>query len=293
MIKHTLFQGIATAMITPFSEDNTVDFEGLELLIQRQIEAGISALVVLGSTGEPIALSPKEKSSVFSFFIERAKGEIPLIFGCGNGNMEETVFWAKKSYEMGADGLLVSTPYYNKCTQKGLIHYYQRVASATPLPIVVYNVPSRTGVNILPATMGKISKIPTVVGLKDASHDFSQSLTFLNELKIPFYSGDDEYNFPFFCCGAQGSISVLSNLLPSRMVELFHTSKIDIQKAKTMHNELLPTLRSCFSEVNPIPIKRAMQLIGLPAGSPRPPLTPLSTANEQRLRKALNNFLWR
>lgn len=283
-------KGTATAMITPFQADGGVDFGSFGDMIEYQIAGGTDMLVILGTTGEPATMTEEEKTAVMEFAVKKAKGRIKLVFGCGSNCTAHAVEAAKKAEKIGADGLLAVTPYYNKCTQNGLIAYYSSICEAVNLPIIAYCVPSRTGVNIQPATMAKIAELPNMAGLKDASGNMSQTMETLRLIrgKCDLYSGEDALNLPILAVGGSGVISVLSNLVPADVKKLYNlVQEGNRAEAFALADKLLPLAQACFIEVNPIPAKAAMNLLGFSAGLPRAPLSEIEPANAARLREAM------
>ena len=283
-------KGTATAMITPFRADGGVDFGSFGAMIEYQIAGGTDMLVILGTTGEPATMTEEEKTAVMEFAVKKAKGRIKLVFGCGSNCTAHAVETAKKAEKIGADGLLAVTPYYNKCTQNGLIAYYRSICEAVNLPVIAYCVPSRTGVNSLPATMAKIAELPNMAGLKDASGNMSQTMETLRLVrgKCDLYSGEDALNLPSLAVGGSGVISVLSNLAPADVKKLYNlVQEGNRAEAFALADKLLPLAQACFIEVNPIPAKAAMNLLGFSAGLPRAPLSEIEPANAARLREAM------
>ena len=283
-------KGTATAMITPFRTDGGVDFGSFGAMIEYQIAGGTDMLVILGTTGEPATMTEEEKTAVMEFAVKKAKGRIKLVFGCGCNCTAHAVETAKKAEKIGADGLLAVTPYYNKCTQNGLIAYYSSICEAVNLPVIAYCVPSRTGVNILPATMAKIAELPNMAGLKDASGNMAQTMETLRLIrgKCDLYSGEDALNLPILAVGGSGVISVLSNLVPADVKKLYNlVQEGNRAEAFALADKLLPLAQACFIEVNPIPAKAAMNLLGFSAGLPRAPLSEIEPANAARLREAM------
>ena len=282
-------KGAATALITPFTKDG-VNFDALEQLMRYQIENGTDALVVLGTTGEPSTMTEEEKESVISFAVSTCKGRCKVIIGTGSNSTQKAVLASKKAEMLGADGVIAVTPYYNKCTQKGLIAYYKALANAVKIPVMAYNVPARTGVNILPETMAEIAQIPNIAGIKEASGNMAQVMETARLIrgKCDLYSGEDALNFPILTAGGVAVISVVSNLLPKEIKTL--TSLVaagDYKSALELSDRLLPVAQACFTEVNPIPVKAGANLMGFEAGLPRPPLTECEEKNVQKLKDAL------
>ena len=286
------FKGSATAMITPF-KDGQINFDVMGEMLEYQIAGGTDALVVLGTTGEPSTMSFEEEELLMKFVVEKVNGRAKVIFGCGSNNTADAVMTAKKAEAYGADGLLAVTPYYNKCTQNGLVEYYKAICQAVSIPVIAYNVPGRTGVEIQPATMAKIAQIPNIAGIKYAGGNMSKTMeTFrlVREL-CDVYSGEDALNFPILACGGAGVISVLSNVVPAevkKLCTLIQEGKTS--EAITLNDKLLPLANACFVEVNPIPVKEAMNILGFDAGVPRAPLTKIEACNREKLLTAMKNF---
>lgn len=286
------FKGSATALITPFTETG-VNYEALGELVEYQIKGGTDAIVFLGTTGEPATMSASEQEDATRFVIEKVNKRAKVILGCGSNCTAHAVELAKKWEAMGADGLLAVTPYYNKCTQNGLIAYYKAICEAVSIPVIAYNVPGRTGVEIQPSTMAKIADIPNIAGIKDAGGNMSKTMeTFrLVREKCDVYSGEDALNLPILLCGGAGVISVLSNIVPAEvktLCALAQESKLD--EAIALNDKLLPVANACFCEVNPIPVKAAMNMLGFNAGTPRAPLTEIEAQNAEKLSGAMKNF---
>lgn len=285
--------GTATAMITPFGTDGGINFNAFEHMIEKQISGGTDMLVILGTTGEPATMTEEEKISVMEFSVKKAKGRVKIVFGCGSNCTSHAVEAAKKAEAIGADGLLAVTPYYNKCTQNGLIAYYESICTAVNLPVIAYNVPSRTGVNILPATMAKLAELPNMAGIKDASGNMTQTMETLRLIrgKCDLYSGEDALNLPILAVGGDGVISVVSNLVPADVKRMYTAVKTGrTEEAYALNDRLFPLAQACFLEVNPIPVKAALNLMGLKAGSPRAPLTEMEAANKEKLCAAMTAY---
>lgn len=279
------FSGIATAMITPFDE-NGVNLEELGKMIEFQIDGGTDALVILGTTGEPATMTEAEKESVIRYSVKKADGRIKIIVGTGSNDTAKAVASSVKAEKLGADGVLAVTPYYNKCTQKGLLEYYRTICAAVKIPVIAYNVPSRTAVNILPETAEKLACIPNMAGIKEASGNMAQVCETMRRIrgKMDLYSGEDFLNLPMLAIGGAGLISVTSNIAPAlvkKMYTLVKQNKLD--EANAVQDFLLPLEDACFLEVNPIPIKAAYNMLGFDAGVPRAPLTELEEANKAKL----------
>ncbi len=286
------FKGSATAIITPFTETG-VNYETFAQLIEHQIAGGTDAIVFLGTTGEPSTMTLDEQYEVMQFAVKTVNGRAKVIFGCGSNDTAKAVKMAKKAEEMGGDGLLAVTPYYNKCTQNGLVAYYKAICEAVSIPVIAYNVPGRTGVEIQPATMAKIAEIPNVAGIKDAGGNMSKTMETLRLIrnKCDLYSGEDALNFPILAVGGVGVISVLSNLIPADVKKLC-TLVLDgnLAEAAALNDKLLPLANACFVEVNPIPAKEGMNLLGYAAGEPRAPLSAMEEANREKLIKAMKDY---
>ena len=286
------FSGSATAIITPFDE-NGVNYEVFGQLIEHQIAGGTDAIVFLGTTGEPSTMSFAEEHVLMEYAVKKVNGRAKVIFGCGSNNTADAIMTAQKAESYGADGLLAVTPYYNKCTQNGLVAYYKAICEAVSIPVIAYNVPGRTGVEIQPATMAKIAKIPNIAGIKDAGGNMSKTMETLRLVcdKCDVYSGEDALNLPILACGGVGVISVLSNIVPADVKKLCNLVKEgSMSEAIALNNKLLPLANACFVEVNPIPVKAAMGLLGYDVGTPRAPLTEIEDANKAKLVKAMQDY---
>ena len=284
-MKKVIFKGCATALVTPFTNDG-INFEELRKLIEFQILEGIDGLVICGTTGESSTMSLVEKKSVIDFSVKVANGRVPIIAGTGGNNTSDAVAMSKYAESVGADGLLLVTPYYNKTTQKGLIAHFSKIAERVNIPIILYNVPSRTGLNIEPETCLELSKIPNIVAIKEASGNISQVAKIANLCndELTIYSGNDDQILPILSLGGLGVISVLSNVYP----KFVHEMVMDYltgnwQKATASQIYSLPLINALFSEVNPIPIKYALNKIGFNCGIPRLPLIELSDKNKERI----------
>ncbi len=286
------FKGCGTAIITPFTETG-VNYEVFGQLIEHQIAGGTDAIVFLGTTGEPSTMSFAEEHELMEYAVKKVAGRAKVIFGCGSNNTADAVMTAKKAESYGADGLLAVTPYYNKCTQNGLVAYYKAICEAVSIPVIAYNVPGRTGVEIQPATMAKIAEIPNIAGIKDAGGNMSKTMETLRLVrnKCDVYSGEDALNFPILAVGGAGVISVLSNIIPAKVKELCSLVEAGkLQEAAALNDKLLPLANACFIEVNPIPVKEAMNLLGYQAGTPRAPLTAMESENREKLKAAMQSF---
>lgn len=286
------FEGSATALITPFDESG-VNYDVLGQLIEFQITNGTDAIVFLGTTGEPSTMSFEEEHILMDYAVKKVNKRTKVIFGCGSNNTADAVMTAKAAEKFGGDGLLAVTPYYNKCTQNGLVAYYKAICEAVSLPVIAYNVPGRTGVEIQPATMAKIAEIPNIAGMKDAGGNMSKTMETLRLTrdKCDLYSGEDALNFPILAVGGAGVISVVSNIAPRQVKALCSLVKAGkTAEAIALNDRLLPLANACFVEVNPIPVKEAVNLLGFHAGVPRAPLTQMESANREKLIAAMKTF---
>lgn len=287
------FKGTATAMITPFFDNGGVNYEAFGNMIERQIAAGTDVLVVVGTTGEPATMTEEEKDEVMRFAVERAAKRVKVVLGSGANSTAKAVAASKKAEAFGADGLLVVTPYYNKCTQNGIYEYYKTIHDSVHIPIIAYNVPPRTGVNILPATAGKLSSLPRMAGIKEACGNMEQICETMRRIrgKMDLYSGDDNLNLPILAIGGEGLISVASNLVPKEVKNVYTLVKSgNLEEANKAQDRLLPLIDACFYEVNPIPVKAGANMLGLHAGIPRAPLTEMEPQNKEKMRKVLIEY---
>lgn len=284
-MKKTVFQGMATAMITPMN-DRGIDYDTMGRFIDWQIESGINALVVMGTTGENATIEPEDQTEVIRYTVERAAGRIPVIAGTGTNNTEHVLHNTREACRAGADAVLVVTPYYNKATQNGLIKHFFAVADASTVPVIVYNVPSRTGVNIQPKTLAALAEHPNIAAIKEASGNMAQmvEMAALCGDKIDIYSGEDALTVPMMAMGAKGTISVLSNVVPKESVAMTDACLAgDFKTAAAWQCKLLPLINALFSEVNPIPAKAAVSAMGFGEDYLRLPLTPMEDATRAKL----------
>ena len=287
------FNGTATAMITPFGKDGGVNYAAFGRMIDFQIENGTDVLVVLGTTGEPPTMTEEEKEEVMRFSVRRAAKRAKVVFGTGSNSTAHAVEASRKAEKLGADGLLAVTPYYNKCTQNGLYEYYKAIADAVSIPVICYNVPPRTGVNIKPETAARIADIENIAGIKEACGNMEQIVTTARMIrgKCDLYSGDDHLNLPILAIGGAGLISVSSNIFPRETKQLYEAVKRgDLGEANRLQDKMLPVIDLLFCEVNPIPAKAAADMIGLEGGTPRAPLTEMEPAHKEQLRAALKTY---
>lgn len=290
-MKNTIFKGCGTAIATPFTEDG-VNFEEFGRLLEEQIKQEVDAIIVCGTTGESATMTDKERKDTIKFAIDKVAKRAKVIAGTGSNNTRAAIELSKYAESVGADGILVVTPYYNKTTQAGLIEHYKAIAESGTLPIIMYSVPSRTGVNINPETCLELSKIKNIVAIKEASGNLSQvaKIASLCRDNLDIYSGNDDQIVPILSLGGKGVISVLANVMPRYthdMTQKFFDGKI--REATQMQLDAIDLIDALFSEVNPIPVKYALNLMGYDFGKPRLPLVELSTKNQERMREAMKN----
>ncbi|MCI5584180.1 MAG: 4-hydroxy-tetrahydrodipicolinate synthase [Lachnospiraceae bacterium] len=290
-----IFTGAAVAIVTPFKENKEVNYEEFGRQIELQIQGGTDAIVVCGTTGEASTLTHEEHLEVIRYCIQKVKGRIPVVAGTGSNCTETAIYLSKEAEAAGADGLLIVTPYYNKATQRGLYEHFKLIADSVKTPIILYNIPGRTGgVNILPETVVRLcTEVENIVGVKDATGNISQvaKLMSLAGGSVDLYSGNDDQIVPLLALGGKGVISVLSNIAPR------HTHDIcarffagDVEGSREIQLRAIELIDALFCEVNPIPVKKAMNLMGLNAGPLRRPLTEMEEANAVRLEKAMKDF---
>ena len=276
-MKNTIFTGMATAIVTPMTATG-IDYDALGRFIEFQIENGINAIVVMGTTGENATIEPEDQKKVIAFTVEKVAKRVPVIAGTGTNNTEHVLANTKAACEVGADAVLVVTPYYNKATQNGLIKHFTMVADASTVPVILYNVPCRTGCGLQPKTVAKLAEHPNIVGLKEATGNMAQMVELMHLCgdKIDIYSGEDALTVPMMAMGAAGTISVLSNVVPKEAVSMTDACKAgDYKTAAKMQCDLLPLTNALFSEVNPIPAKAAVSAMGFGEENLRLPLTPM------------------
>ena len=291
-MKKILFKGCGTAISTPFDE-NGVNLKEFEKLIEDQIQNKVDAIIVCGTTGESSTMTTEEKKLTIKCAVKTSNGRVPIIAGTGGNNTKQVIENSKLAESLGVDGLLIVTPYYNKCTQAGLIEHYKVIANSVSLPIILYSVQSRTGVNIEPKTCLELSKIENIVAIKEASGNLSQvaEIAHLCKNNLHIYSGNDDQVLPVLSLGGLGVISVLSNVKPEythNMVQNFFDG--NIEEATKMQLNALPLIKALFAEVNPIPVKAALNMQGYNFGIPRLPLTPLTEGKMEVLKKELDNL---
>ena len=289
MAASPLFTGCATALVTPFLPDGSLDEAALRRLIARQNQAGMDALVLLGTTGEPCTLTMRERERVIEIGLEAA-GSMPVIVGTGANDTRRAIEYARQARELGATGQLSVTPYYNKATQTGLLRHYETILEHCPLPMILYNVPSRTGVCIRPETAAKLSRHPLIAGLKEASGDFTLIADLLAQPgMMPVYCGNDDLIWPMMAMGAVGTVSVVSNVAPKQTLAVTCAAQAGRAcEAAAAQRELLPLIRALFAQVNPIPVKAALSMLGLCGDVLRLPLTPMEEPGRETLRRLLS-----
>ena len=279
-MKKTIFKGMATAIVTPMTADG-IDYEALGRFLEFQIENGINAIVVMGTTGENATIEYTDQKEVIRFTVEKVNKRVPVIAGTGTNNTEHVLHNTQNACEVGADAILVVTPYYNKATQNGLYQHFVTIADASDVPVILYNVPGRTGCNLLPKTVARLAEHPNIVGVKEATGNMAQMVEIMHLCgdKIDVYSGEDALTVPMLAMGAAGTISVLSNVAPKEsvaMTDAFFAG--DLAKAAKMQCDMLPLINALFSEVNPIPAKAGVSAMGFGEENLRLPLTKMEDA---------------
>lgn len=285
-MKEVIFEGCGTAIVTPFTNDG-VNFEEFGKLIENQVQNGVDSIIVCGTTGESSTMTKEERKQTIKYAIDKVNKRIKVVAGTGSNNTKEAVEMSKYAESVGADGLLIVTPYYNKTTQKGLIAHYKEIASSVSIPIILYSVPSRTGVNILPETCLELSKISNIVAIKEASGNISQvaKIASLCGEELTIYSGNDDQIIPVLSLGGKGVISVLSNVMPQYTHDMVR-NYLDgnVKEACKMQLEVIDLIDMLFAEVNPIPAKYALNAMGYDYGIPRLPLIELSDENKDKIK---------
>ena len=293
MNKKTIFKGAAVAIITPFAEDGSVNYSELEKLIEFQIKNGTDAIVSCGTTGESATLSEQEHIEVIKFTVEKVNKRVPVIAGTGSNDTAFSIKLSKEAEELGVDALLLVTPYYNKTSQKGLIESFTAIAASVFIPCILYNVPSRTGVNILPETYLELSKISNIVGIKEANHDISsvaKTIALCGD-SMDVYSGEDSQTLPIMALGGKGVISVFSNVMPKEMHSLCSAMlEEDYAEARKITSEYIELMDALFMDVNPIPVKEALNMMGYSCGRCRLPLTDMTDCGKEKLRAVLKKY---
>ncbi|MBR1444028.1 MAG: 4-hydroxy-tetrahydrodipicolinate synthase [Firmicutes bacterium] len=292
-MKKTLFTGAGVAIVTPFNEDKSVNFDALAKMIDFQIENGTDAIIICGTTGEASTLTDDEQVETIRFTAEHTKKRVPVIAGAGSNDTAHGINLAKRCENAGVDGLLIVTPYYNKTTQRGLVKYYSTIAGSVDVPIIMYSVAGRTGLNIAPETVKELSKIENIVALKEASGNISQVAAIAARCgdDIDIYSGNDDQILPVLSLGGKGVISVLSNVAPKDthdMVMKFLNG--DVKGAKEIQLKAIELISALFCEVNPIPVKAALNMMGMNAGGYREPLIELSDEHYKSVEAAMKNY---
>ena len=284
-MKKTVFTGMATAIVTPMTATG-IDYEALGRFIDFQIESGINAIVVMGTTGENATIEPEDQAAVIRYTVEKVAKRVPVIAGTGTNNTEHVLHNTKNACEAGADAILVVTPYYNKATQNGLIRHFTAVADASTVPVILYNVPGRTGCNLLPKTVAVLAEHPNIVGIKEATGNMAQMVEIMHLCgdKIDVYSGEDALTVAMMAMGGKGTISVLSNVAPKEAVAMTDACIAgDYAKAAKLQCDLLPLINALFSEVNPIPAKAGVSAMGFGEEHLRLPLTPMEDDTRAKL----------
>ena len=285
-MKNTIFEGVATALITPMLEDGSIDYEAFGRIIDWQIEQGVNAIVSVGTTGEGSTLDDAEHKAAMKFTVDRVAGRVPVIAGTGSNDTAYAISLTEYACEIGADAMLLVTPYYNKATQEGLYQSFKLIADKSTKPCILYNVPSRTGCNLLPATVARLADHPNIVAVKEACGSISQVAELAHAVgdKIDIYSGNDDQIVPILSLGGKGVISVLSDIMPAETVEMCNAFfRGDVAKSRKLQLDLLPLIDALFCEVNPIPVKAACAAMGFGGNYLRLPLTPMAKENEEKL----------
>ena len=291
-MKKTVFKGMASAIVTPMTAEG-IDYEALGRFLEFQIENGINAIVVMGTTGENATIEPEDQKEVIRFTVEKVAKRVPVIAGTGTNDTSHVLRNTKAACEVGADAVLVVTPYYNKATQNGLIKHFTAVADASTVPVILYNVPGRTGCNLLPKTVAALAEHPNIVGLKEATGNMAQMVEIMRLCgdKIDVYSGEDALTVPMMAMGGSGTISVLSNVAPREAVAMTDACLAgDYAAAAKMQCDLLPLIDCLFSEVNPIPAKAAVSAMGFGEENLRMPLTPMEEGTRSKLYEEMRKL---
>lgn len=289
-----IFEGAGVALVTSFKANGDVNYDKLEEILEEQIAGGTDAIVICGTTGEASTMSPEEHLSVIKYGCEVVKGRIPVVAGTGSNCTREAVYMSQKAEEAGADGVLLVTPYYNKATQNGLIAHFTTIAEAIKIPALLYHIPGRTGVTMKPETIVSLCKnVPNIVGVKEASGNFSSIATMMNMADgcIDVYSGNDDQIVPLLSMGGKGVISVLSNVAPKQTHDICQKFfDGDVKGSLQMQLDAIPLISALFSEVNPIPVKAAMNMMGKEVGPLRLPLTEMEDAHKEVLKQAMKSY---
>lgn len=291
-MKKTMFKGAGVALVTPFKEDGAVDYEGITKLLEFQIENKTDAVIICGTSGESATMPDSEHLKVIEHAVKVVNGRIPVIAGTGSNDTAHGIELSKKAETLGVDGLLLVTPYYNKASKKGLVLHYSAIANSVKIPVCLYNVPSRTGVNLPIDVLKELAKLDNIVAIKEASGNISYLMQVAAEVpELDIYSGNDDMIVPVLSAGGKGVISVVSNILPEdthNICEYFFNG--EIEKSRELQLKMLNLINNLFIEVNPIPVKAALKLMGLPSGMLRLPLCDISDANREILKKSMINY---
>ena len=291
MSNSLLFTGAGVALVTPMERDGRVNYEKYRELIDFQITHGTDAIISVGTTGEAPTLEDDEHLHAFEVAIEQTNGRVPMIAGTGSNNTDHCIYMSREAKTMGADGLLLVTPYYNKTSQRGLIAHYTKIAASVDLPIILYNVPSRTGVNLQPKTVAELAKIPNIVGLKQANGNMSETAEIAALCDLPIYSGNDDQIVPILALGGKGVISVLSNVVPQETHDICQAwFDGNVQLSLELQLKYLELANALFMDVNPIPVKEAMNQMGLDVGECRLPLYNMTDAMKQTMTDVLKRY---
>ncbi len=288
----SIFTGSGVAIVTPYSESG-VDFEKLGQLIDMHVEQSTDAIIICGTTGEASTMTEDELKAAIKYTVEKTNKRIPVIAGTGTNDTAKTIKRSKYAQEVGADALLVITPYYNKTTQKGLVEHFTAIAQSVDLPIIIYNVPGRTGLNILPQTLAVLSELENISGVKEAGGNFTQiaETAYLCGEKLDLYSGNDDQVVPILSLGGKGVISVTANIIPKEMHDMVSSYlEGNVEKSRELQLRIIPLFKALFCEVNPIPVKTAMNLLGFDVGKLRLPLTTMTGQNLEFLKKSLIDY---
>ena len=283
-----MFQGSIVALVTPF-KNGAVDYERLADLVEFHVEKGSDAILPCGTTGESPTLSHEEHRKVVEFVVKRVNHRIPVIAGAGSNSTEEALSLTRHARDVGADAVLSITPYYNKPTQKGMVKHFTCIAEEVDIPMILYNVPGRTGVNLLPQTVAELSKVKNIVAVKEASGNICQICDIISLCDITVLSGDDSLTFPLLAVGGKGVISVAANVIPSEMAELVRSFHDNMERSRELHYKYWRLFKDLFVETNPIPVKTAMEMMGLMDFEIRLPLCEMSEASKQVLRSTLSS----
>ena len=291
MSKPVLFTGAGVALVTPMDKEGCINYEKYRELVDFQIQRGTDAIISVGTTGEAPTLEDDEHLHAFEVAIEQTNGRVPMIAGTGSNNTDHCIYMSREAKAMGADGLLLVTPYYNKTSQRGLIAHYTKIAASVDLPIILYNVPSRTGVNLQPKTVAELAKIPNIVGLKQANGNMSETAEIAALCDLPLYSGNDDQIVPILALGGKGVISVLSNVLPQETHDICKAwFDGNVKQSLDLQLQYLELANALFMDVNPIPVKEAMNQMGMNVGDCRLPLYAMSDTMKQTMTDILKRY---